>query len=87
MSENCDVIVIFGFLSNLEQSGGLILYMESAKIMFSVIVTFFSYKNWKTELKNLWLSSNSIALSKGTFLDKKRYFFAKNADIRKIKRA
>ena len=30
----------FGFLSNLEQSGGLILYTESAKSMFSVIVTF-----------------------------------------------
>ena len=30
----------FGFLPNLEQSGGLILYAESAKSMFLVIVTF-----------------------------------------------
>ena len=47
MSENCDVIVIFGFLANLEQSGGRISGTEPAKDMFSVIVTFSltKYKN------------------------------------------
>ena len=30
----------FGFLANLEQSGGRIPGTESAKVMFSVIVTF-----------------------------------------------
>ena len=30
----------FGFLANLEQSGGRIPDTESAKVMFSVIVTF-----------------------------------------------
>ena len=40
MSENCDVIVIFWVLANLEQSGGRILDTESAKLMFSVIGIF-----------------------------------------------
>ena len=39
MSENYDVIVIFGFLANLEQSGDRIPDTESAKVMFSVIGT------------------------------------------------
>ena len=39
-SENCDVIVIFGFLANLEQSAGRIPDTESAKVIFSVTVTF-----------------------------------------------
>ena len=40
MSGNSDVIVIFGFLTNLKQSGGRIPETESAKIMFSIVVTF-----------------------------------------------
>ena len=40
MLENCDVIFFFGFLVNLEQSGGRIPDIESAKVMFSVIATF-----------------------------------------------
>ena len=39
MSENYDVIVIFGFLANLKQSGDRIPDTESAKVMFSVIGT------------------------------------------------
>ena len=35
----------FRFLANLEQSGGRIPDTESAKAMFSVIVTFFLTKN------------------------------------------
>ena len=61
----------FGFLANLEQSGGRIPDAESAKIMFSVIGTFCLAKT-ETELKNLQHSSHTIALSKSTFLDKKR---------------
>ena len=34
VSENCDVIVIFGFLANLKQSEGWIPDTESAKVMF-----------------------------------------------------
>ena len=34
MSENFDVIVIFQFLANLEQSGGWISDIESAKLCF-----------------------------------------------------
>ena len=53
MSENCDAFVIFRIFANLEQSGGWIPDKESAKIMFSVIVTFFPTKTEETELKNL----------------------------------
>ena len=40
MLENCDVIVIYGFFAYLEQSGSRIPDTESAKLLFSVIVTF-----------------------------------------------
>ena len=39
MSENCDVMLFFGFFANLEHSGGWVPDTESAKVMFSVIVT------------------------------------------------
>ena len=42
----------FGFLDNLEQSGGRIPDTESAEVMFSVTVTF-CLKKLKTELENL----------------------------------
>ena len=42
----------FGFLTNLEQSRGRIPDTESAKIMFSVIVTV-SLQSLKRELENL----------------------------------
>ena len=64
------------FLANLEQSGGRIPDTESAEVMFSVTVTFCLTKTEK-KLKNLWHSSHTIALSNGTFLDKKRYFLQK----------
>ena len=45
---SCQKIVtslsFFGFLANLEQSGGRIPDTESAKVMFSVIVTFYLTK-------------------------------------------
>ena len=40
ISENFDVIAIFGFLVNLQQSGSWIPDTECAKVMCSVIVTF-----------------------------------------------
>ena len=53
MSENCDVIVIFGFLANLKQSGGWILNTESAKVTFSVIVIFCLTKTENRTKKSL----------------------------------
>ena len=52
MSENCDVIVIFRILANLEQSAGRIPDTESAKVMFSVVITFCLKKN-ENRTKNL----------------------------------
>ena len=60
----------FGFLANLEQSGGRIPDTESAKVMFSVIGTFCLTK---TENR----TKKSVALSKSTFLDKKTLIFCK----------
>ena len=60
----------FGFLANLEQSGGWIPDTESAKVMFSVIGTFCLTK---TENR----TKKSLALSKSTFLDKKTLIFCK----------
>ena len=44
MSKNCDVIVIFQFMANLEKSRSRIPDTESAKLMFSLIVTFYLTK-------------------------------------------
>ena len=47
-----------------------------------------SCKNWKKTLKkSLTQLDHTFALSRGTILAKKHWFFAKNADISKIKRA
>ena len=43
----------FGFLANLEQSGGRIPDTESAKVMFSVIVTFYLTKTENRTKKSL----------------------------------
>ena len=40
----------------------------------------------KTELKYLWHSAQTIGLSKGSILAKKRQLFAKKADISKSKK-
>ena len=74
----------FGFLANLEQSRGRIPDTESAKVKFSVIATFCLTKTENRTKKALTQLSQYL-LNKGTFLDKKRYFFAKNVDISKIK--
>ena len=71
MSGSCDVIVIFRIFANLEQSGGRIPDAESA-VIFLVIVTFCLTKTESSTKKSLMQLSHYIALSKGTFLDKKR---------------
>ena len=48
----------FGFLTNLEQSGGRIPDTESAKVMFSVIVTFYLTKTENRTKKSLTQLSN-----------------------------
>ena len=58
MSGSCDVIVIFR--------------TQSAKVIFLVIVTFCLTKTESSTKKSLMQLSHYIALSKGTFLDKKR---------------
>ena len=74
--ETVTSLSFFEFLANLEQSGGRLMDTESAKVMFSVIGTFCLTKT-ENRTKNLYYSFHTISLSKGTFLDKKRYFFAK----------
>ena len=72
---SCQKIVtslsFFGFLANLEQSRDRIPDTESAEVMFSITVIFCLTKT-ENRTKNLEQSPHTIALSNGTFLDKKR---------------
>ena len=76
MLTSCRKIVtslsFFGFLANLEQSGGRIPDTESAKVMFSVIATFCLTKTENRTKKIFNTALTLFGLSKGTFLDKKR---------------
>ena len=63
----------FGFLANLEQSGGRIPDTESAKVMFSVIVTFCLTKTENRTKKSL------TQLSYYCF--EERYFFGQKTLI------
>ena len=72
----------FGFLANLEQSGGQIRDTKSAKVTFQLIVTFCFRKTKNRTIKSITQLSHY-----GTFLDKKRSFLQKSAGISKIKRA
>ena len=62
MLTSCQKIVtpfsFFEFLTNLEQSGGQIPDTESAKVMFSVIVTFCLTKTENRTKKSLTQLSN-----------------------------
>ena len=58
MSENCDIIVISGFLASLEQYGGRIPDTESVKVIFSVIVTFILKKIANRTKKSVTQLSN-----------------------------
>ena len=75
MLENCDVIVIFRTFGQFGAVGGRTPDTESAKVMFSVTVTFC--------LTNYCLLT--IALSKGPFLTKNVNILQINADVSKIK--
>ena len=86
MLENCDVIVIYGFFAYLEQSGSRIPDTESAKLLFSVIVTFCLTK---TE-NNIKISNTALTLLlwvKVLFWTKNANFLQKIAEISKIKGA
>ena len=75
-------LLFFQFMA-MEQFGSRIPDAWSVKVAF-LLTAIFYFKNWKTELENLKCSSPTIAFSKGTIIDKKRWFLQKNADISKI---
>ena len=65
MPENCNIIVLFQFMTNLEQSGSQILDAQFVKRIFSLKVTFYLTKS-ENRTKNLQRSFHTIALSKGS---------------------
>ena len=87
---SCQKIVtslsFIGFLSNLEQPIGRTSDTESAKVMFSVVVTFFLTKTENRTEKSLTKSLIST-LSKVLFWIKNAIFLQRNADISKTKEA
>ena len=68
----------FGFMASLELSASRILDAQSVKLIFSLKGSFYL-----TKIEN----SHTITLSKITIFDKKCQFFAKKANISKIKKA
>ena len=69
----------FQFMTNLEQSGNWIPDLQSVKITFSLIATFYLTKTENRTKKSLTQLSLLIWI--------KVLFLPKNTDIRKIKRA
>ena len=73
------LLLFFGFLANLEQSGGRIPDTESAKVMFSVIVTFCLTKTENrtkkslTQLSHYCFDKGTILTGKADFLKKMQY--------------
>ena len=65
MSRNCDVIAIFSIYSRF----GAIWKLDSGCTVCKIYL-----QKLKTELKNLWHSSHTIVLSKGTIFAKERCF-------------
>ena len=53
LSAYCDVILIFRFMANLEQSGSRILDTWSVKLTFPLIVTFYLIKTRNRTKKSL----------------------------------
>ena len=66
MLVNCDVIVIFQFMANLEQSRSRISYAQSVKLTFLLIAIFHL-----TKIENKTKKFHTIALNKGTIFAKK----------------
>ena len=84
--QKIDSIAIFPIYGQF----GTIWKPDSGRIAYKFYIfrnSNFILEKLKTELKNLKHSSHTVALSKGTILVTKRWFFAKNADISKIKTA
>ena len=83
--KNCDIAVVFlRYYGQFAAISKGVRDTWSIKLTFSLTLTFCLTKT-KTELKNLWHRSNTIALSKGAIFAKKYLGFGKNADISKIK--
>ena len=85
MLENCNVILIFSIYDQF----GAIQEPDSGHRACKTYVLFklFILQKLKTELKNLYRSSHTIALTKDTIFAKNTKFLQKNADISKIKGA
>ena len=75
MSQNCDVIVIFPIYG---QFGAIRSRIANAVCKTYVLIdsNLLSYKAWK-QLKNIYHSPHTIALSKDTIFGKNQWFFAK----------
>ena len=79
MSKNCDVIAIFPIYS---QFGAIRKPGSGPTVCKTLIFNIFinsnllSYKKWKQNYKIDNTAPHTIALSKGTILAKKRWFFA-----------
>ena len=59
ISKNCDVIAIFQFTANLEQSGSRISDVQSVKCIFSLKVTFYLTKTENKTKKSLTQPSHN----------------------------
>ena len=78
---SCQEIVtslsFFGFLVNLEQSGGRIRTTKSAKVTFPLIVTFCLRKNENRTIKNFNIALPLLLSVKVLFRTKNANFLAK----------
>ena len=88
MSANCNVIFIFTIYSQFAAIGKPDFGRISVQLTFSLTITFYLTKTENGTKKNLYHSSHTIAISKGTIFAKKTITFCqKSADISKVKRA
>ena len=76
----------FWLMVDLEQSGTWILDPWSMILKFSLIATFYFAKKVKIELKNLYHSSHTTALSIQLLFLQKNDFLQINTDVSKTKR-
>ena len=86
MSENCDVIVIFQFMANLEQFGSRILDAQHVKLIFSLVETFYLTKTESRTKKSLTKLSHYYFEVTYYFCQKNADFLQKSADISKFER-
>ena len=74
-------LLFFQFMANLEQPGSRILETRSAKVTFSLTVTFYLTKSY------LYHSFDTIDLNKSTFLTKINDFCKKMLTLAKLERS